>query len=170
MRNQAYVVLALAASCLLSGCMTGYSVCYFTPEEGGKKVFGGVRLHCQVMQEAMAEGEEKDQWGRLLPRLLLFTLDMPLSAVGDVLTLPYTVPYALVHGDDLPLSRQYSDRMARPIVDGAASEAIPPTPILPGERDMGGRVNDEHRMHRDSRGGQRSDSSSPVERGGSDPP
>jgi uncharacterized protein YceK len=84
-----YLVALAVSPC---GCGTFCNDVWFTPGEGGKRVYGGVRVDCQVAREALNEHRASgDFWGTLL----YSALDLPLSAVGDTLSLPYTVPCAL---------------------------------------------------------------------------
>lgn len=58
-------------------------------------------------------------------------LDMPLSLVGDIITLPYTLPHwltdGLLHGDDAPAQRPTREEWERFWkVDGASQNSDAP--------------------------------------------
>src|SRR4051812_26255035 len=87
-------VLALGATALvMSGCGTIANTVWLFPEEGGQRVYGGVRGDWEIAREAATNRSESG------PNTLLWLpiADMPLSAVGDTVTLPVTVPLALWH-------------------------------------------------------------------------
>jgi hypothetical protein len=74
------------------------NTCWWSPVEGGGRVYGGVRADAEVIQEWLAEVSGQDESPAGLPAAtraaLLATADLPLSAVGDTLTLPATLPAA----------------------------------------------------------------------------
>jgi uncharacterized protein YceK len=71
------LLIALAAVMVpcLSGCGTFCNTVWWIPEEGGMRVYGGVRAELENFQQAP----------------VAFTLDLPLSLVGDTLTLPFVL-------------------------------------------------------------------------------
>jgi len=79
----------LAVLVLTSGCGTFCNTVYFHPYEGGKRVYGGVRGDCEAVERlAVAPATHETEWDRI--RLGIFhVFDMPFSALGDTLTLPY---------------------------------------------------------------------------------
>ena len=75
---------------MLAGCGTAINAVWLIPEENGKRVYGGVRTDCEQIRG------RHEQAGRLpVDRIeqLVYTLDVPLSAVGDTITLPYILAY-----------------------------------------------------------------------------
>jgi uncharacterized protein YceK len=84
-------IIAIAFLTLLgSGCGTVANTVWFIPEEGGKRVYGGVKVDLQVAREAL----ERPVPGKPLAGLWCL-IDLPFSLVGDTITLPYTIPYPL---------------------------------------------------------------------------
>src|SRR5262245_48986038 len=79
-------LLALAA--LSAGCGTATNNVWLTPIEGGQRVYGGVQVDCEILRDEFREGRES---GPRLRTLLFASLDLPLSAVGDTLSLPYAL-------------------------------------------------------------------------------
>ncbi len=97
----------LLFSGLTAGCGTVTNLVLPGPEEGGKTPFGGVRQDKQCMEKA-ASGElaftkhpaPKPPMQEQQPQVVLALLcaaDIPLSLVGDVLTLPYTLGYTWIN-------------------------------------------------------------------------
>ena len=97
------VIVVLAAPMLLSGCGTVANIqpweSITPPGYRGEvsRIFGGVQTDCTAIRASAKEvaNGEHDSAGRLL----IWTLDLPLSLIGDTLTLPYT----LTHPPDLLL-------------------------------------------------------------------
>jgi uncharacterized protein YceK len=91
------IALLLVLGCLVmagSGCGTVLN--FFNGEGGGPKhIYGGVQIDCQVAAEHL-----KDRPAQGIPLVLCAILDLPLSLLGDTLTLP------------LVLSDQLQDLMA----------------------------------------------------------
>ena len=108
--------LALApAAFLLAGCL-GTAFNFAAPPQEGPRVYGGVRKDLQLLcaPDSVVAPDSNLRQGRP-PELtcrLVGALDLPLSAVGDTLTLPYTVSCAL----------------AGPVREEAASPAQPSPP------------------------------------------
>jgi len=75
-----------AAASVSSGCGTVANTAYLDPYEGGKRVYGGV----QVAWDKTANQESRSSWVTAAAYA-----DLPLSAIGDTLTLPYTIAVAL---------------------------------------------------------------------------
>ena len=75
-----------AGAAVSSGCGTVANTAYLDPYEGGKRVYGGV----QVAWDKAANPESQSTWVTAAAYA-----DVPLSAIGDTLTLPYTVAVAL---------------------------------------------------------------------------
>jgi uncharacterized protein (TIGR03067 family) len=92
------VCVCMALVCLLpAGCGTFGNV-WLMHEEGGERIFGGVRLDGILIRDAWTSSEsDKDIETDNPPTLhtAQALLDMPFSAVGDLVTLPYTISLAM---------------------------------------------------------------------------
>jgi uncharacterized protein YceK len=84
------IIAALALSS--GGCGTLANTAWFIPEEGGKRVYGGVRADVQSAQQCFETPIE----GKPLSGLWCL-IDLPFSAIGDTITLPYTIAYGLLN-------------------------------------------------------------------------
>src|SRR5947207_13699918 len=90
--------LAVAAVCALaSGCGTFANTCWLTPEEGGMRAYGGTRADWQVAREAAANSDYHER----VACLVKCALDLPLSALGDTITLPLIL-WHIVNGTNKP--------------------------------------------------------------------
>jgi uncharacterized protein YceK len=88
-------VCGAALAVLMSGCGTAANTLWFIPEEGGKRVYGGVQVDANVFQESVRQvssSEDLPTLARALRDATLTAVDLPLSAVADTLTLPITIP------------------------------------------------------------------------------
>jgi uncharacterized protein YceK len=94
----ALLVTTVAASVLfaLTGCGTLTNLqekpeLLFTrdPDAPPKRIYGGVRISAEEGWKDLTGG-----WG-LVPGTCRWVVDVPLSAVGDTLTLPVTIPATL---------------------------------------------------------------------------
>src|SRR5438045_7517091 len=93
----------LAVSLLGGGCGTFVNVTNFAPEEigGGQRViYGGVIWDAEGEYRALTTPFPRYPLGIHLPMILAYLIDLPLSAIGDTITLPITVGEAL--GFSLP--------------------------------------------------------------------
>lgn len=104
---RSHLLWTVASVALLNGgCGTAVNTVWLAPFEGGQRVYGGVRADLGVMRELasgetgmIASGEPvKMEPGERLRKLFFLSLDLPLSAVGDTLTLPYTIPVSVRRG------------------------------------------------------------------------
>jgi uncharacterized protein YceK len=86
MSSRILVWVVCAGAAVSSGCGTVSNTAYLDPYEGGKRVYGGV----QVAWDKAANSESRSTWVTAAAYA-----DVPLSAIGDTLTLPYTVAVAL---------------------------------------------------------------------------
>jgi uncharacterized protein YceK len=93
MPRKVAAALAAVLAGALGGCGSACNTMWWTPEEGGMRVFGGVRADAQVLADAFSPNT-KAGVGDRLGCATLATIDLPLSAVGDTLTLPVTLPAA----------------------------------------------------------------------------
>jgi uncharacterized protein YceK len=72
------------------------NVAWFYPEEGGMRVYGGVRGNCEALQSVTTDtSEDAPKGGDRAFAILKHSLDLPLSAVADTVTLPITIPCSL---------------------------------------------------------------------------
>jgi len=111
--------VALATTALLSGCGTianmqpgGWIAPTGTGDEE-TRVYGGVKddtIAIRNWATAVANGEQDSA-----ARLLVWSLDLPLSAIGDTLTLPYTMKHQPpAPGSDQPSTTPDTSRSATP--------------------------------------------------------
>lgn len=115
----AFVLTAL----LTTGCGTMANVAMVHPDAGGKRPFGGVHhdlnhirspQSCQNGACAAPHGQTSGT-----ARTLLYTADLPLSFVGDVLTWPYTAAFTWIN-EPVPV----------PMPMNSPQQSIPQTPAL----------------------------------------
>jgi uncharacterized protein YceK len=115
-------VLALA----LGGCGTALNICYWDPEEGGKRVYGGVRADAGAVGDGARLCVTSAGWGdrlRATRAALLAAVDLPLSAVADTLTLPVTFSPILKEEDE---PESPVEAAAKKLVDTVTSTPGPP--------------------------------------------
>jgi uncharacterized protein YceK len=86
-RATTLAVLAGAAVAALGGCGTFANVCWLPEEEGGKRVYGGVRGDWESAAQAVQERTADES----LAVVAKVAVDLPLSAAADTLTLPITL-------------------------------------------------------------------------------
>jgi uncharacterized protein YceK len=97
------VIVVLAAPALLSGCGTLANIqsTESIKPPGGhgevSRIYGGVQTDCTAIRASAKEVANGEQDS--VARLFIWTFDLPLSLIGDTLTLPYT----LTHPTDLSL-------------------------------------------------------------------
>jgi hypothetical protein len=87
---------------------------WLTPDETGKSIYGGVRTDCLMFLTACDEAIRPKGAADFLCSVGVasaFVVDIPLSAVGDTLTLPWTITATLI---------------ARPARDADAKEETKP--------------------------------------------
>ncbi len=100
MPRRSSFTLALAACALGGGCGTVLNL------EDEHRVYGGVRTEavagsaCLVRGLGLTQPEGHDKFSRDTSLMLgaCALLDLPLSAVGDTLTLPLTIPATISKG------------------------------------------------------------------------
>jgi uncharacterized protein YceK len=139
---------AVLLACLPAGCGTISNVVRPGPDQGGKQPFGGVHQdEANIRQAANGRSDllghpkptpdPKPQW---LP-LALYALDLPLSFVGDVVTLPYVVSYSFINRSTYipplviaPPVPPGGPAVMPPVTPPAGTPATlpPPTPLPPG--------------------------------------
>ena len=116
-------VALLLALLPAAGCGTLSNLAQPSSEEGGRVPFGGVKRDIARLHKAGAEPGRKPESEQYPAQVLtlLCALDLPFSLIGDVLTWPYTAPYAIVNA---PVP-------ATPVVLAEAPTAQPPAVVLP---------------------------------------
>ena len=102
------VLLLLAAS----GCGTIRNLCadpeVFPRSDNPQSAYGGVRLDANTAAASTTLG-----WTDSPLLAFFWTLDLPLSAIGDTLTLPYIL-YIKNHRDNVPAVNQGTSGETRP--------------------------------------------------------
>jgi uncharacterized protein YceK len=89
----------------LAGCGTVQNTVFTHPDDGGKRPFGGIRqdqscIHKAASGESVFKTDSEQPPQKQKPQAALMMLcaaDMPLSLIGDVLTLPYTMTYSYIN-------------------------------------------------------------------------
>ena len=77
-------LVLLSGVLILAGAGCGTVCNFFNGESSGpKNVYGGVQMDCQLAAEHL-----KDSPAQGIPLILFALLDLPLSLLGDTLTLP----------------------------------------------------------------------------------
>jgi hypothetical protein len=104
MAFRAICIALLLASLPSAGCGTVANLANSHPEEGGTTPFGGVKKDVSCLKNAV----NKESGCKPLPRSdseqyrqvalgLFCAADLPLSAIGDVVTWPYTATYTYIN-------------------------------------------------------------------------
>jgi len=102
------------------GCGTVKNTVLTSPEAGGKTPFGG--LH-EDLQGIWAEKEDSHP--------VLCAIDLPFSAIGDVVMLPYTWSYTVVN-EPVPIPPMMQSSASRPMTPPSSQLPPPVLPTLPG--------------------------------------
>jgi uncharacterized protein YceK len=118
MRGRAAACLAAIVLGALSGCGTSLNL------DGDSRVYGGVAQDLQTVGERMVQASNPSWpgtpgsstgWNVTVGALAL--ADVPLSLIGDTLTLPFTIPTALEEKHDQSTAAQENgggDSSAKP--------------------------------------------------------
>ena len=102
MAFRAFCVALLLSSLAIAGCGTVANLANSHPEEGGTIPFGGVRKDVSCLKNA-TNGESACEPLPMLEQCRQAALkvfcaaDLPLSAIGDVVTWPYTATYTYIN-------------------------------------------------------------------------
>ena len=118
-----------AVALLGGGCGTLVNVTSFAPPEigGGQRlVYGGVLWDLEGEYRALTTPYPQYRLGVRLPMIFFYLLDLPLSAVGDTLTLPITLGEAL--GLSFPVWPPPPERVE--VVPVPATQ-LPPPRVVP---------------------------------------
>ena len=101
MTRSSWLILCLTATVpLLSGCGTFFN-CLGADKAGPRteqnfgKIYGGVRFECEAAESVAIRDKTIETVPETLLEACLLAVDMPLSAIGDTLTLPFTISYTL---------------------------------------------------------------------------
>jgi uncharacterized protein YceK len=131
MRNQVATCLAIAVVVAVGGCGTSLNL------DGDSRVFGGVQMDAQKLQESLAhasanprpDGKDKSSPGMNLLEGACALADMPLSLIGDTLTLPITIPTTIEEQYDQDPNVQQVD--VRPVKAPSSNPAGNPPSVAP---------------------------------------
>ena len=93
--------LAAAATALLGGCGTVANITLSGPPStgGSMKVYGGVRRDMDIVRDCTTNPDHPKDNAKAIcfaTAVTVAALDLPLSVVADTITLPITIPVALV--------------------------------------------------------------------------
>ena len=126
MARIAILSLAVVTAALSSGCGTVANTVWLIPEEGGKKVYGGVKADIEMVHDCSVEACQSEDFGGRMAwtgKAIAMAIDVAFSALGDTLTLPITIP-ASIDGpiDDFYLRRQNQ-------VGGETADRNTPKPV-----------------------------------------
>jgi uncharacterized protein YceK len=112
----------------MSGCGTTANILWFTENEGGQRIYGGIRAETQSFRESIVEPSDPESNNQ--QSVWPIILDMPFTLIGDTLTLPLTVSIsALRANNSTPLTNPcFQSTSAGPIGKGETS-----TPTSPAE-------------------------------------
>lgn len=114
-----------AVALLGGGCGTLVNVTSYAPDGGQRLVYGGVVWDLEGEYRALTTPYPQYRLGVRLPMIFFYLLDLPLSAIGDTLTLPITVGEAL--GLSFPMWPSPPERVE---VVGPVRE-LPPPRVVP---------------------------------------
>jgi len=98
MRRLLKIMLAIGAL-VSGGCGTFANTVWLADFEGGKRPYGGVLAEAGIVYDAATRKIGLDDPGNRVSILVASGLDLPLTAIGDTLTLPYTIPYSMWWAD-----------------------------------------------------------------------
>ncbi len=146
MAYRAICVALLLSSLPIAGCGTVANLARPYPAEDGKSPFGGVRQDVSCIKKAatgdVAIGTHPKSESVRHPQvaiLLLCAADLPLSAVGDLVTWPYAAAYTFINQPvPVPPLTQAPPAPAPPATLGPA-EVLPPaekSELLPEPRKL----------------------------------
>jgi hypothetical protein len=91
-RRMLWIGCLCGAALSTAGCGTAANTCWFSRDEGGMRAFGGVQVDWQQLRENTAKPPPSSDDS--VPAWVVLA-DMPLSLVGDVVTLPVTIPISI---------------------------------------------------------------------------
>src|SRR5690242_10542993 len=114
--------VAAAATALLGGCGTVANVTLSGPPSGGGalKVYGGVQRDLDIVRDCTTNPDHpKDNAEAVCfaAAVTVAAVDMPFSVIADTLTLPITIPVALVTQGRADKQAPAASRPARQVSD-----------------------------------------------------
>ncbi len=141
--NRKSIALALTflATCTAAGCGTLLNTTWFTRDEGGGRLYGGVRLDAEEGTKSIRQACSTDEplghspglerASSLFTGAYLLAIDLPLSVVGDTFTLPWTATVELARAMASDAEREPNEEnrrwwMGEPPTPAAANT---PTPV-----------------------------------------
>jgi uncharacterized protein YceK len=101
-RSVGRAVLAVGIAVWLSGCGTAANTLWLLPMEGGMSAYGGVKADVEMVRGGVAravDADSLDSFADAAYYTVVGAVDLPLSAVGDTLTLPVVLAAALKEAD-----------------------------------------------------------------------
>lgn len=137
MAVRAICVAVLLSSLPIAGCGTVTNLVRLGPAEGAKIPFGGVKQdvsslkkatngECGSKAQAKSESEQHPQ----VARMLFYAADLPFSAIGDVVTWPYTVTYTYIN-QPVPVPPMMQTTAMQPTAASPPQTSVPSTTSLP---------------------------------------
>src|SRR5262245_17766415 len=104
MRNRQFYWMIVAFFPLVSGCASSLNTMYYLPCEGGDQIYGGVKLDAEIIRASLANEVNEGGHGPLTRAWLITSasVDLPLSAIADTLTLPITIPATMRRKEPVP--------------------------------------------------------------------
>src|SRR5947209_2217350 len=102
MAVRALSLVLLVCSLIVAGCGTVINLARSRPEEGGRIPFGGVRhdvasLQSSANRDASPGTNTPSTSHAHVAVMLLCAADLPFSAVGDLVTWPYTAAFTFIN-------------------------------------------------------------------------
>ncbi len=132
MLRRSVLLACVGLAALSGGCGTLLNTTYFTPDEGGERIYGGVRLDAEVIE---------DGYGQRSPLVIaLFLADLPFALIGDTVSLPYTLALAMrgaKPAEAKGAGPSESATSGTPGADVQQAGAKQATPVSPTERLIG---------------------------------
>ena len=89
------ILAAWVVAVICCGCGTVFNTVYFTPVEGDKSVYGGVRLDRQLAKNCVSgeNGFEEKGVANRAAYATAAVADIPFSAVGDTFAIPFILAF-----------------------------------------------------------------------------
>jgi len=113
-RLVAWAVLALSAIAGMSGCGTANNWFFLSTEDGGMRIYGGVKNDVEEAKESFsfAFSSMSTPFDRFTSGIegIFQTADLPLSAIADTLILPCTFMTGLKRKDSAPTEANIEER------------------------------------------------------------
>jgi uncharacterized protein YceK len=130
MRRASRAALGLAVL-YLSGCGTAANLSGGIQGWRDAQIYGGVLRDVKSAEDFVSSNWTKESdWQQDVGTIVgvgLIGIDVPLSAIGDTLTLPFTIPAVIMRGSG-PAQNVSSKNVAPPAANGPAPAAAPEAP------------------------------------------